>query len=387
MNYYEILGVSRTASQEEIAKAFRTLAKEYHPDINRNPNAKNRFIEIYEAYSILKDDKKRSIYDKITFGSFGEYETKEKTNKANYSNWQETAREEARYYSETKYKEFSEKVLRNIKAIAKTTKVILGFFGAMILCGLISTFIIGPILRNQIEKAILASEDTGQNYYPDNNGVYYSTETSEDNGENILPLPLPPPLEGWERITIENVGSLDIPPSMELQGGYYQVIKESMLKKTLKTYQPTSQIIIQQKGLNDLEEEGFSKYARVMFKTEEGEKELTLDFNINEIPQGEIIGLDDVSRGLAQISFSNTGLKLIEWYPLKLEKINGMSCIHTSYKRQLNNNEPVMVNSYLFFNYDYNHILTMSYRLNEREFWEKDFQLILNSLHITKGGG
>lgn len=64
-NYYEILGVSRNATQEEIKVAFRRLAREYHPDVNPSPYAEERFKKINEAYNVLKDPSKRREYDNL----------------------------------------------------------------------------------------------------------------------------------------------------------------------------------------------------------------------------------------------------------------------------------------------------------------------------------
>ena len=64
-DYYKILGVSRDAKADEIKKAYRKLAKQYHPDINKEPGAEEKYKEINEAYEVLKDPDKRSKYDTL----------------------------------------------------------------------------------------------------------------------------------------------------------------------------------------------------------------------------------------------------------------------------------------------------------------------------------
>ena len=69
-DYYEVLGVSKDASQAEIKSAFRKLAKKYHPDVSKEPDAEERFKEAQEAYAVLSDENKRKQYDQFGHAAF-----------------------------------------------------------------------------------------------------------------------------------------------------------------------------------------------------------------------------------------------------------------------------------------------------------------------------
>ena len=69
-DYYEVLGVQRNASKDEIKDAYRKLAMQFHPDRNKDPGAEEKFKEISEAYAVLSDDQKRQTYDQLGHSGF-----------------------------------------------------------------------------------------------------------------------------------------------------------------------------------------------------------------------------------------------------------------------------------------------------------------------------
>lgn len=193
----------------------------------------------------------------------------------------------------------------------------------------------------------------------------------------------PPELQPeWERIYVKDVGSFDLPPTMEIQKGKYKELSNDFKRERLID---EVDIVAQQKGLNEFGKEGYKRYARIMFDTDIDLPGTFYDlyFSINQFKMTEINELNSLYLQSTNDSFIGTGLKVIEWHPLKIEKINEMSCIHLSYIRQLNDNPLVLVHIYMFHNNNMMHSLTMSYRLSESDYWKDDFNTALKSFRIT----
>lgn len=187
-------------------------------------------------------------------------------------------------------------------------------------------------------------------------------------------------LKNWKRINLGNVGSIDLPPNMEIQGGNY---KKMMEKRKAEYGISASKVIFQQKDLNKLNQSGFSTYARVFIRTEQGSSGDFQKLKTGKITNSDLESLDSSYKNEIQQSAITANAKIIEWYTAKKTIINVMNCMTLGYKRQLGKNKPVKVRMYLFQNNDRMHILTFEHRISDRKEWEPTFENILKSYRIT----
>jgi curved DNA-binding protein CbpA len=101
-DYYQLLGLPKNASETEIRTAFRKLAKRYHPDINKSPDAHSRFIMLTTAYETLIDLDKRQRYNLRFHNGTGS----QSSNLDSYSDWLKAQRAKAEYEAKLRYYEF-----------------------------------------------------------------------------------------------------------------------------------------------------------------------------------------------------------------------------------------------------------------------------------------
>jgi len=99
-NYYEILGVKKDATEQEIKKAYRKLARKWHPDVNPgNKAAEEKFKKISQAYEVLGDKEKRKLYDE--FGEAGLSQGFNAEQARTYQQWQQTGGRQGPYRAQT----------------------------------------------------------------------------------------------------------------------------------------------------------------------------------------------------------------------------------------------------------------------------------------------
>lgn len=180
-DHYQILGLSPSATKEEIKKAYRKLALEWHPDKNKSPNAHEMFIKINEAYLILYDEQARAKYDKEYDFFFGKYQEKTEQPKGDYTkeepftektqqkskhthayndpdlnNWTESAKRQAGKYASMSFEEFGKLLGEVVKETGRQgfTAIIYAVSGVIGASGFFS--LIGGIRYGDIPQIILS---------------------------------------------------------------------------------------------------------------------------------------------------------------------------------------------------------------------------------------
>ena len=149
-DYYEVLGVSKTANVDEIKKAYKKLAMQYHPDRNPgNKEAEEKFKEATEAYEILSDEKKRSQYDAITFGGVYYYNDFEETNEESEFDFNSFYEEAGENYFYNDFEETNEESGFDFNSFKENI-----FFGIVIVAFLVVPVILASFSSFTVETVV-----------------------------------------------------------------------------------------------------------------------------------------------------------------------------------------------------------------------------------------
>jgi len=186
----------------------------------------------------------------------------------------------------------------------------------------------------------------------------------------------------WIIVDIESMGSIYLPSEMEIQKGKYKKLND-------KVYEifgiESKSVVFQQNGLNEFSKDALSSYARILIKTEITKKnEYPNLYESNIMSERELNGIGIFIIDGLRKEYSKQNIKIIKGFGTSEVTINKMTAIKTSLERKMGDNPNVMVNMYQFLNNDRMHSLTFSYRVNDKEKWEKIFEKVLNTLSIKE---
>lgn len=371
IDYYELLGVNKTANSEEITSAFRREIMKYHPDRNMGNGNPERTRLLIEAKLILLDTEARAKYDNEyqqykTFVNYSQTPTQEyEIHDEQLEKWIENAKKQATLV----YKEIIDEFKQSAKASFKGLKQsAVGCFIAFILI-LIFKMCNGCSQSNS-EKPITLTQQIDETISP----ASIPVDTFEN--ENL-----------YKVYMIEDVGYISIPNNMELQSGNYKEGMENELKKQARKHHffiADDRVVFQQEGLNDFSSQGVSLYARIIIETTFGyfDDYLKQTDDYSCTPK-ELSDLNTMYKQEIIENAKRTGLEIVEWKGISIVKINNGTAIKVSYIRRLDYNPNVCVEMYQFHNNDRQHLITMSYRQQDSTIWKPLFSKVISSFNLT----
>ena len=200
--------------------------------------------------------------------------------------------------------------------------------------------------------------------------------------------PPSPPEEGWIRLRIENIGSIDYPSDfLELQSGDYRELVEQFHT----VYEiPSSDFTLQQVGLNELKPSALEEYRRVIFETSylnPGEEVFRANekytMSKQELTEIRNEWASQLSQEYARLKSEGLGdNRIVDPGSFEIVEINGMFPLVHTYKRQLDGNPVVLVKTYVFSNYDKVHSLCFSHRVQDEEECRDIYEKILYSFRL-----
>lgn len=194
----------------------------------------------------------------------------------------------------------------------------------------------------------------------------------------------------WHTISMPEVGTFRIPPSMEIQAGKYKEVSDEFQKK-IHIPLDENNVLIQQKQLNEFNKKAFQTYARILVSTDYGEPgdydmiTTTAKTSKLEIQALDLILKKEIEKTFVQTNSSNkTHMQLLSWTPLDIIVINGISMIHAQYTRSINNGPEALVSMFIVQNNDRRHKIIISYRLSDANLWKNDLEKVIYTFNFNK---
>lgn len=208
-------------------------------------------------------------------------------------------------------------------------------------------------------------------------------ERIEGQGLLNIVVDTPPPLrQGWQRVDVPGVGTIDIPPSMEVRAGAMAEFAKKYRKQTQPELAP-SRLIIQPKGTNEFDREALGLFVRIIFQPEDGADADEFTDLLKSVNDGALDDESNAIRAELEAKSQIMGIRILQWDSPTVERIGGVRACCQRYNRQLRSNPPVVVVSYRFLIGVKPWSLTISYREKEKDRWAGFMPAIVGSFRIT----
>ena len=373
-DYYQILGVTPTASKQEIKQAYRKLSLQWHPDRNPGVDVTGIMQDINEAYKILNDDLCRERYDKEyqKFNQQREYhKPKQQTSQSESWNYDYEVHDEdlkndinnARAYAKDLVDEFLKSLKETTKAAAKGGwESAKGYvYGAVIL------FVLGLCVRT-----CAATQNNHDFSYDSQQNEPSLVKSSTASSEPVSTIEVFQAPDTWKKYYLANHAfSISVPPIVELRHDYDQYVKRI---QGLGLSCNTEDVVFQQKDLANNSPEALARYCRIIIQYIRG--------NTDEFPlSNETFTLDSDTRTELRVIVENElgNYTLIGEPSYKWISINDKKAIEISYRRNGAKNNTTACRIYILFNSNEMVKTIVSYREQESDIWLPDLTNVIKT--------
>lgn len=210
------------------------------------------------------------------------------------------------------------------------------------------------------------------------------------NNDPAASLISPVRYPSWNTVSLPGICEYQIPPTMELQAGIYRELATQIHTQVLQVLDTSKRIVSQQKGLNTLNKDAFSKYARVVVEykpdTDEYAQLLSNPFIID---RDFISDIDAEMKSLiiheaARSTAAGLPVEITSWDGVQVVAVNGLTSLKATYSRSIKGKPPVSVRSFRIPHNDMILSVTISYRISEANLWESDLDNVIKTFIFSQ---
>ena len=362
-DYYGILGITYPSSPEEIAHAYKEMAKRWHPDLNPGKDVAEKMKSINEAAEVLRDPVKKANYDREYLKAFGQSHSAGQRNERPENakddmkdkaprNDSGTAREKAEDFAKSftsEFKDTGKKAAKGAWSFAKPFAII--FFAFSFLTPFCTGFIQGV-------KSTGDTSIEGESHY------------EYDYSPAIIPVTS---TEGWKEYNVKGAFTIKVPPSVEMKHDYDQYVQE--LRRTGSSL-AISDLIFEPKGISSMDQSALQHYCRVMITHDIDDKGSFLAKHETQKLSDEDVAL---FYDLVVQESSPFGLEegpSFSWRTLP----DDSKALEIKYRRY-GTKGIVVCTLYCLFNDNQMARVLVTYREKEKDLWLPDLSDIISTFH------